>query len=129
MRARALFPFSRPGEYIELSNDSGDLIGFIRTLAELRPEVADAIRESVRLGHFVPYVQRILSVKGTQHLYTWNVITDRGRSEFHIRGRRQNLEEIGGDEHMVTDTEGVRYRIPKIPDLDPRSVTQLRKVL
>ena len=129
VQARALFPFSRPGEYIELRGDSGDLIGFVHTLAELRPEVADAIRESVRLGHFVPYVQRILSVKGTQHLYTWNVITDRGRAEFHIRGRRQNLEEIGGDEHMVTDTEGVRYRIPKVPDLDPKSVSQLRKVL
>jgi hypothetical protein len=54
VQARALFPFSRPGEYIELRSDSGDLIGFIRTLAELRTEVADAIRESVRLGHFVP---------------------------------------------------------------------------
>jgi hypothetical protein len=58
-------PFSRAGEYIELRSDSGDLIGFIRTLAELPTEVADAIRESVRLRHFVPYVQRILSVKGT----------------------------------------------------------------
>lgn len=92
-------------------------------------DVADALRESVRLGHFVPYVQCILSVKGTQHLYTWKVVTDRGRSEFHIRGRRQNLEEIGGDEHMVTDTEGVRYRIPKTPDLHPKSVVQLRQVL
>ena len=83
----------------------------------------------MRLQHFVPLIRRVLSITGRHHMYTWRVVTDRGEVEFHIRGRRQNLEEIGGEEHIVTDTDGNRYRIPKVPDLDARSLVQLQKVL
>lgn len=127
--ARALFPFSLPSEYVELRGQGGDLIGFVRRLDQLSPDVADAVGKSLRLRHFVPLVTRILAIKGRHHMYAWRVVTDRGEVEFHIRGRRQNLEEIGGDEHIVTDTDGNRYRVPRIPDLDARSLAQLRKVL
>jgi len=129
VRVRALFPFSRPGEYVEVRDQAGDLIGFIRLLDRLAPQVAADVRTSMRLSHFVPLVRRILSINGRHHMYTWKVVTDRGEAEFHIRGRRQNLEEIGGGEHMVTDTDGNRYRIPAITDLDPKSLVELRKVL
>ncbi len=129
VRPRALFPFSLPEDYVELRGDDGDLIGFIRRLGKLSPDTADAVRTSIRLHHFVPLVRRILSIEGRHHMYTWRVVTDRGEIEFHIRGRRQNLEEIGGGEHVVTDTDGNRYRIPNVPDLDARSLLELRKVL
>ena len=129
VRARAVFPYTLPGEYIELRCDGGDLIGFIRRIEELDPLVRKAVRESMRFQHFVPLIRRVLSVKGHHHMYTWRVVTDRGEVEFHIRGRRQNLEEIGGEEHIITDTDGNRYRIPRVPDLDARSLLQLQKVL
>ena len=129
VRARALFPFSLPGDYVELRDDEGSLVGFIKHLDDLRPESADAIRASMRLRHFVPLVKQILSISGRHHMFTWKVTTDRGEAEFHIRGRRQNMEEIGGGEYLVTDAEGNRYRIPNVAALDARSLMHLRKVL
>jgi hypothetical protein len=129
VHVRELFPYSRPGRYIEVRDEERNLLGFIRDLDDLQTRVAQAIRTSLRLNHFVPLVQQIRSISGRHHMFTWKVLTDRGEAEFHIRGRRQNMEEIGGDEYMVTDTEGNRYRIPSITQLDPKSLVQLRKVL
>jgi len=129
LRARATLPFKMPGQFIELRNDKKELIGFIRSLDELDPDSRAAVAKALGLQHFVPRIQRILSIKGRHHLYTWRVVTDRGQTEFTTRGRRQNIEEISADEHIVTDTDGNRYRIPRVPDLDAKSLLHLRKVL
>ena len=129
LRARAAFPFTRPGEYIELRTAKDDSLGFIRRLDELDPDSRAAVAKAVQLQHFVPRVQRVLSIKDKHHLFTWHVVTDRGETTFITRGRRQNVEETSNDEYIVTDTEGSRYRIPRIPDLDAKSLVHLRKVL
>lgn len=129
VRARAAFPFTRPDCFIELRSEAGDLLGFIRSLGGVEPESAAAAAASARLGRFVPRIVRVLSIKGRGQMRRWSVETDRGGAEFSVRGRRQNMEEAAGGEHIVTDTEGNRYRIPAVPELDARSLFQLRKVL
>ena len=129
IRARAAFPFSRPDEYFELTDADKKVIGFVRHLDELDESTRAALRETARLQHFVPLITRIRSISGEHHVYCWNVATDRGPVEFHIQGRRQNIEEVSGDEYIVTATDGNRYRIPSIPNLDARSLLHLRKVL
>jgi hypothetical protein len=129
LRARAAFPFTLPDQFIELRNSKGELLGFVRRLDELDAGSGEAIGKAARLQHFTPLVRRILSVRGKRGLFIWRVVTDRGEAEFSTRGRRQNIEEIAGDEYIVTDIDGNRYRIPRVPELDARSLLHLRKVL
>lgn len=127
--ARALFPFSRPCKYVELRREDDELVGFIQNLAELPDAVREALEKAIHLRHFVPEIRRIIAIDGRHHMYTWRVVTDRGEAEFHIRGRRQHVEEIGGNGYVVTDNDGNRYRIPPVTQLDARSLLQLRKIL
>lgn len=129
IRARAAFPFSAPDEFIELREETGELLGFVRHVSELDPGSAAAVSAAAKLGRLVPKIKRIFSIRGSGRMRTWRVETDRGKTEFQVRGRRWNVEEIGGGEHIVTDTEGNRFRIPAVPELDARSLMQLRKVL
>lgn len=129
LQARAAFPFSLPTEFIELRSRDDKLVGFIRKLELLDSISRAAVEKAVRLHHFVPRILRVQSIKGKHGLYIWRVLTDRGAGEFTTRGRRQNIEEVTGDEQIVTDIDGNRFRIPKIPDLDARSLMHLRRVL
>ena len=129
LRAKAAFPFQLPGQFIELRDDKGEIVGFIRRVDELPAQSREAVEKALRLQHFVPFIKRVISIKGKAGMYTWQVVTDRGETEFTTRGRRQNIEEISGDEHLVTDSEGNRYRIPRVPELDARSLMHLHKIL
>lgn len=129
LSARAAFPFTMPDAFIELRTHEKEYIGFIRDVNQLSPQSREAVRKAVADQHFVPLIKRIRSIKGSHHCYTWKVSTDRGDAGFTTAGRRQNVEEIGGDEYIVTDSTGNRFRIPSTPNLDARSLAQLRKIL
>ena len=129
VRARPAFPFSHPDLFIELRAPEPGLLGIVERLADLEPDCRRAVEAALRLQRFTPVIRRILSIRGHHHLYSWRVVTDRGEIAFQTRGRRQNIEEVSGDEYVVTDTDGNRYRVPRISELDARSLVHLRKVL
>ena len=114
LRARAAFPFRQPDEFIELRKEKNDLVGFIRRMSELDAESRVAVEHALRLQHFVPVIRQILSIQGKYGLFVWKAVTDRGAAEFATRGRRQHVEEVSLEEYIVTDTEGNRYRIPRV---------------
>jgi hypothetical protein len=90
----------------------------------LAPELRQLVREELESREFMPVIRRIVGVTSFATPCTWRVQTDRGDTDFVLRGE-EDLRRIGQASLLVADNHGIQFLIRDMAALDKHS----RKIL
>lgn len=119
------FPVQSPNDGIALVSTDGKELAWIDHLADLAPPERNLITDELATRECMPVLQRIVSVTSFSTPCTWAVETDRGATEFVLRGDEDIRRISGSSKLLVADSHGIQYLVPDHMALDAHS----RKIL
>lgn len=125
--ARA-FPVQAPLEGVAMLTHDGKEVAWIDRLDDLAPAVAALVREELEGREFMPEIASIVNVTSFATPCTWTVTTDRGDTEFVLRGE-EDIRRIGRDTLLVSDIHGIHFLIRDAQNLDKHSKKILDRFL
>ncbi len=118
------FPIQSPDQAISLVLGNGKEVAWIDDLAALAPRERALVEEELGGREFMPELERIVDVSGYAPPCTWFVRTDRGDTEFTLKGE-EDIRRIGERSLLIADNHGIHYLIRDLAGLDKHS----RKIL
>lgn len=121
------FPFSAPQAGVAVLAESGAELVWISSLTGCDQRVRELLEAILAEREFMPRIERITSVAEGRPT-EWNVVTDRGPHRFSVAHPDDVSRQPDGGV-ILTDTDGIRYRIPPAGALDSRSSRLLERVL
>lgn len=118
------FPVTSPHDGIALMSKEGREVLWIARMADCAPEFAALVIEELTLRDFMPVISEITDVSSFVTPCTWNVATDRGATDFILRGE-EGIRKLGEGGLLITDSYGLQYLITDYRKLEKPS----RKIL
>jgi hypothetical protein len=118
------FPIQTPGQSISLVLGDGKEVAWVDDLAELAPDQRALIVDELDGREFMPEISRIVDVSSFATPCTWTVATDRGDTEFTLRGE-EDIRRIGEKSLLISDNHGIHFLIRDMFGIDKHS----RKIL
>ena len=122
------FPVQAPQEGYSLVTTDGKEVAWIDRLDDLPGAVRALVEEELGGREFMPEISRIVGVTSFATPCTWSVATDRGDTEFVLRGE-EDIRRIGGDTLLVSDIHGIHFLIRDAQNLDKHSKKILDRFL
>jgi len=122
------FPFTAPQEWISLCREDGTEAHLLPTLAGLAPETRALLEAELERREFVPVIRRVRGISPGAEPTLWRVETDRGETRFTLPSE-DHVRQMGEHGALITDAQGVRYRILDTRALDARSRRYLDQYL
>ena len=105
------FPIQAPEDGISLVNPDGEEVGWVDGLGDVPEPVQRLIREALSAREFVPVITSIDAVTSFSTPCTWTVQTDRGTTDFVLRGD-EDIRRIGKENALlIADTHGIQYLV------------------
>ncbi|MTV37968.1 cyanophycin metabolism-associated DUF1854 family protein [Duganella radicis] len=114
------FPVQAPEDGISLLNNDGKEVAWIDRIADLPAAIGALVSEELSGREFMPEIARINSVTSYATPCTWSVKTDRGDTEFVLRGE-EDIRRLTIDTLLITDIHGIHYLIRDLRELDKHS--------
>jgi hypothetical protein len=115
------FPIQSPDNGISLVSTDGKEVAWVDLLADVAQPAQDLIRAELSTREFMPVVTRIVSVTSYSTPCTWAVETDRGNTEFVLRGD-EDIRRIGKENGLlIADAHGIQYLVRDQFALDAHS--------
>ena len=114
------FPVQAPEDGISLLNIDGKEVAWIDRIGDLPSEVGALVTEELSGREFMPEISRINSVTSFATPCTWSVKTDRGDTEFVLRGE-EDIRRLTIDTLLISDIHGIHYLIRDLRELDKHS--------
>lgn len=121
------FPLSAPRQGVAVLAADGSELAWIESLDALAPATAAQIEGLLAAREFVPVIERIEGILEGRPA-EWSVVTDRGPCRFQVAHPDDIARQVDGG-LSVTDTSGIRYRVPDPGRLDARSRRLLDRLL
>ena len=121
------FPFSAPEAGVALLTAGGSELVWIESLAACDPARAALLEAILAEREFMPLIERIIAVS-EERPAEWSVVTDRGPHRFSVAHPDDVSRQPDGGV-ILTDTDGIRYRLPPAAALDARSRRLLERVV
>jgi hypothetical protein len=118
------FPVQAPTRGISLVREGGKEVAWIEDLDAMPAEVRNLVAEELEGREFMP---EILSIKGVSSFATpstWTVKTDRGDTEFVLKGE-EDIRRLGAFSLLIADSHGIHFVIRDMFAIDKGS----RKIL
>jgi hypothetical protein len=110
------FPVTAPtGPVAIIAADGGEL-AWVESLAEQPAELRRLLERELAQREFLPVIERIEAISDAEPA-EWTVVTDRGRHRFRVAHADDIARQSDGGV-FITDTHGMRYRIPREAALD-----------
>ena len=123
------FPIQAPQDGISLVDPEGHEVAWFPRLDAIPQPARGLMEEELARREFMPVVQRVVSVSGFSTPCTWTVDTDRGRTEFVLRGD-EDIRRIGSAQALlIADAHGINYLVPDQLALDAYSKRVLDRFL
>lgn len=105
------FPIQAPEDGISLVNLDGEEVGWVDGLGDLPEPAQGLIRAALGTREFMPVITSIDAVSSFSTPCTWTVQTDRGTTDFVLRGD-EDIRRIGKDNGLlIADTHGIQYLV------------------
>ncbi|RID98389.1 DUF1854 domain-containing protein [Simplicispira hankyongi] len=123
------FPIGAPDEGISLLGQDGHERLWVDRLTDLPAGVRALVEEELAVREFSPEITRIVSVSSFSTPSTWQVVTDRGDTQFTLKAEEDIRRLAGRTRLMVASAEGVQYRIADTRALDRHSLRLLERFL
>lgn len=118
------FPIQAPGEGISMVLPDGKEVAWIDALADLAPDVRGLVHDELEGREFMPEILHIVSVSSFATPCTWTVATDRGDTEFLLKGE-EDIRRIGAASLLIADNHGIHFLVRDMFTIDKNS----RKIL
>ena len=115
------FPLSDPLKAIALLDPDGHEVLTLPDLDSLNAAARQLLELELTARDFVPVIQRVVSTSNPSPPCRWSVETDRGETSFQLESE-DDIRKLGPHRVMIADSNGIRYTIPDLRQLD--SVTQ-----
>ena len=113
------FPLSHPDGLVAIVAADGAELAWVESLATVGADLAADLRAELAAREFLPLITRIDAVNDAEPA-EWAVATDKGPRRFRVAGS-DDVSRPGDGSAVITDTFGVRYRIPAVAALDATS--------
>ncbi len=118
------FPIQSPSQGISLVLENGQEVAWIDDLNDLDAKARALIDTELEGREFMPEIARIVSVTSFATPCTWHVETDRGTTQFVLKGD-EDIRRIGKESLLIADNHGIHFLIRNMFDIDKHS----RKIL
>jgi hypothetical protein len=122
------FPLSDPVLGLSLVGPDGHELAWIDAPAALPEAMRALIDAELAVRDFAPEIRHIVAVSTFSTPSTWTVDTDRGRCTLVLKGE-EDIRRLGGQALLVTDSQGIGYRIADRLALDRASRRLLERFL
>jgi hypothetical protein len=111
------FPLSDPEKSIALLDAEGKEILTLPDLNSLGGEARAILESELAARDFVPVIKRVISTTNPNPPCQWSVETDRGKTSFLLESE-DDVRKLGPNRVMIADSNGIRYTIPDVRQLD-----------
>lgn len=118
------FPIGAPDNGFSLMDTDGHELAWINRLADLPETTRQLLEEELASREFVPEIRRIIGVNSYATPCEWQIETDRGATEFTLKGE-EDIRRLAGSTLLIADSHGIHYLIRNLTTLDRTS----RKIL
>jgi hypothetical protein len=118
------FPVQAPTRGISLVRDGGKEVAWIEDLEAVPADIRLLVIEELEGREFMPEISQIKSVSSFATPCTWTVSTDRGDTEFVLKGE-EDIRRLGAYSLLVMDSHGIQFLIRDMFAIDKGS----RKIL
>lgn len=114
------YPIQAPQDGVALVATDGHEVGWLDRLADAPAPVQALIQEALNTREFMPEILDIVSVTSFSTPCTWSVKTDRGDTQFVLRGD-EDIRRVGPTVLLVTDSHGIQFKIRDLALLSKES--------
>jgi len=118
------FPIQAPDHGISMVLGDGKEVGWIDDIAGLPQQVRELVQDELEGREFMPEILQVTSVSSYATPCTWFVKTDRGDTEFTLKGE-EDIRRIGETSLLVSDNHGINFLIRDMYTIDKHT----RKIL
>ncbi|MEG1050480.1 MAG: DUF1854 domain-containing protein [Janthinobacterium sp.] len=118
------FPIQSPDEGISLVLGNGKEVAWIDHLNALPEPARSLLQEELEGREFMPEIARVKSVSSFATPCTWYVDTDRGETQFVLKGE-EDIRRIGAASLLIADNHGIHFLIRDMFNIDKTT----RKIL
>jgi len=115
--ARRAFPLSAPDRFVSLVDEHHFERACFPTLAVLPAPAREVLLQALERGDFLPQVRQIHSIVQKATLSLWQVETDRGPRHFTV-DQEDHVRPLEDGRHLISDSHGMRYLVPRASELD-----------
>ena len=122
------FPIGAPDDGIALVSADGHELAWIERLTDLPADVCELIEAELRGREFMPEILRIVAVSSFATPSTWSVETDRGTTQFVLRGE-EDIRRFGTHALLIADSHGIQFFVRDVGTLDRTSRRLLDRFL
>jgi hypothetical protein len=122
------FPIAAPNEGMALVSADGRELAWMDSLAELPNDIRSLIEEELASREFLPEITRIRHVSSFATPSTWQVDTDRGETQFVLKGE-EDIRRISHSTLLIADSHGVEFLVRDLHALDKASRKMLDRFL
>ncbi|MES2898312.1 MAG: DUF1854 domain-containing protein [Pseudomonadota bacterium] len=118
------FPIQAPDQGISMVLGDGKEVGWIDDVAALPEDIRQLVQEELEGREFMPEIVHVKDVSSYATPCTWYVQTDRGDTEFTLKGE-EDIRRIGAASLLVADNHGINFLIRDMYTIDKHT----RKIL
>jgi hypothetical protein len=111
------FPVAAPEEGIALVDIDGKELLWIAHLNLLAEAVRTKIVSAINQREFMPQILKLYGVSGFVTPSTWDIETDRGRTNLLLKGE-EDIRRLSASVLLVTDGHGVQFLIRDLAQMD-----------
>lgn len=120
------FPVTAAQGPVAIVGADGGELAWIDALAAVAEPLRTILEQELAEREFLPVVERIEAIADSEPA-EWTVTTDRGPHRFKVAHADDVVRQPDGAV-FITDTDGVRYRVPRFDALDAESRRLLDRV-
>ena len=114
------FPVQAPSRGISMVRDGGKEVAWIDDLDALPAGIRTLVTEELEGREFMPEILQIKSVSSFATPCTWSVTTDRGDTEFVLKGE-EDIRRLGAYSLLVMDSHGIQFLVRDMFGIDKGS--------
>jgi hypothetical protein len=122
------YPVSAPDAGVALMDADGHEIVWIEALAQLDPALRSQMLQALNEREFLPEIIQLTDVSSFATPCTWSVVTDRGVTQFLLKGE-EDIRRLTGTVLLVNDVNGVQFMIRDLTAMDKHSRKLLDRFL
>ena len=114
------FPIQAPDQGISLVRDGGKEVAWIDDMATLPDNLRTLVQGELEGREFMPVISSVVDVSSFATPCTWTVKTDRGDTEFTLKGE-EDIRRIGEKSLIIADNHGIQFLIRDMFTIDKNS--------
>lgn len=122
------YPVSAPDEGVALMDADGHEIFWINALKELAEPLRLQVLQALNEREFLPEILQLTDVSSFATPSTWSVRTDRGNTQFMLKGE-EDIRRLTGTVLLINDANGVQFMIRDLAAMDKHSRKLLDRFL